>query len=39
MSEVISQLVPLDILGVREDWKSLRLALDQNNDRLDKRTP
>jgi hypothetical protein len=27
--------VPLDILGVRENWKSLRLALDQNNERID----
>jgi hypothetical protein len=34
-SEVVSLVVPLDILGQREEWKSIRLALDQTNERLD----
>lgn len=34
-SEIVSLVVPLDILGPREDWKSIRLALDEKTERLD----
>lgn len=34
-SEIVSSVVPLDVLGPREDWKSIRLALDENNEKLD----
>lgn len=34
-SEIVSSVVPLDVLGPREDWKSIRLALDENNEKLE----
>jgi hypothetical protein len=33
-TEIVSSVVPLDILGPREEWKSIRIALDENNERL-----
>jgi len=34
MTEVVSLTLPLDVLGAREEWMSLRVRLDENNREL-----